>query len=60
MSEPSDSLREQFRDIDVYLFDQRLRGRIASGLKVLDVGCGSGWYVRCGECSRRAACSSLG
>jgi len=27
MSEPSDSLREQFADIDVYLFDQLLRGR---------------------------------
>jgi hypothetical protein len=27
MSEPSDSLREQFGDIDVYLFDQLLRGR---------------------------------
>jgi hypothetical protein len=26
MSEPSDSLREQFGDIDVYLFDQLLRG----------------------------------
>jgi len=25
MSEPSDSLREQFGDIDVYLFDQLLR-----------------------------------
>jgi len=27
MSEPSDSLRERFGDIDVYLFDQLLRGR---------------------------------
>ena len=26
MSEPSDSLREQFGDIDVYLFDQRSMG----------------------------------
>jgi len=42
MSEPSDSLREQFGDIDVYLFDQLLRGRIVSGMKVLDAGCGSG------------------
>ena len=38
----SDSLREQFGDIDVYLFDQLLRGRIVSGMKVLDAGCGSG------------------
>lgn len=42
MSEPSDTLREQFGDIDVYLFDQLLRGRIASGMKVLDAGCGMG------------------
>ena len=42
MSEPSDSLREQFGDIDVYLFDQLLRGQIVSGMKVLDAGCGSG------------------
>jgi len=41
-SEPSDSLRKQFGDIDVYLFDQLLRGRIVSGMKVLDAGCGSG------------------
>ena len=42
MSEPSDSLREQFGEIDVYLFDQLLRGRIVRGMKVLDAGCGSG------------------
>ena len=42
MSEPSDSLREQFGDIDVYLFDQLLRGRIALGMTVLDAGCGTG------------------
>ena len=42
MIEPSDSLREQFGDIDVYLFDQLLRGRIVRGMKVLDAGCGSG------------------
>jgi len=42
MSEPSASLREQFGDIDVYLFDQLLRGRIVRGMKVLDAGCGSG------------------
>ena len=42
MSEPADSLHEQFGDIDVYLFDQLLRGRIVSGMKVLDAGCGSG------------------
>ncbi|MFN8574321.1 MAG: class I SAM-dependent methyltransferase [Gemmatimonadaceae bacterium] len=42
MSEPADSLRAQFGDIDVYLFDQLLRGRIVAGMKVLDAGCGSG------------------
>src|SRR5689334_20729618 len=42
MSEPSDTLRAHFGDIDVYLFDQLLRGRIVSGMKVLDAGCGSG------------------
>ena len=42
MTEPSDGLRKQFGDIDVYLFDQLLRGRIVSGMKVLDAGCGSG------------------
>jgi SAM-dependent methyltransferase len=36
------SLREQFGDIDIYLFDQLLRGRIAPGMRVLDAGCGGG------------------
>jgi SAM-dependent methyltransferase len=35
-------LHEQFGDIDVYLFDQLLRGRIAPGMRVVDGGCGSG------------------
>ena len=35
-------LHEQFGDIDIYLFDQLLRGRIAPGSRILDVGCGSG------------------
>jgi tellurite methyltransferase len=44
MSEPlqPSSLREQFGDIDIYLFDQLLRGRITDGMRVLDAGCGSG------------------
>jgi tellurite methyltransferase len=33
---------EQFGSIDIYLFDQILRGRIAPGMRVLDAGCGSG------------------
>jgi tellurite methyltransferase len=35
-------LRQLFGDIDIYVFDQLLRGRIAPGMRVLDVGCGSG------------------
>jgi len=35
-------LREQFGDIDIYLFDQLLRGRIAPPMRVIDAGCGGG------------------
>jgi tellurite methyltransferase len=35
-------LEDQFGSIDIYLFDQLLRGRIAPGMRVLDAGCGSG------------------
>ena len=38
----SQTLLEQFDHIDVYLFDQLLRGRIVKGMKVLDAGCGTG------------------
>jgi tellurite methyltransferase len=36
------SLQEQFGQIDIYLFDQLLRGRIAPGMRIFDAGCGSG------------------
>lgn len=36
------SLSPQFGQIDIYLFDQLLRGRIAPGMRVLDAGCGGG------------------
>ncbi len=36
------TLQEQFGQIDIYLFDQLLRGRIASGMRIFDAGCGSG------------------
>lgn len=36
------SLHEQFGQIDIYLFDQLLKGRIELGMKILDAGCGSG------------------
>ena len=35
-------LQRQFGQIDIYLFDQLLRGRIAPGMRVFDAGCGSG------------------
>jgi SAM-dependent methyltransferase len=35
-------LNDQFGQIDIYLFDQFLRGRITPGMRVLDAGCGSG------------------
>jgi len=36
------SLREQFGHIDIYVFDQILRGNIGPGMRVLDAGCGYG------------------
>ncbi|HXB73522.1 MAG TPA: class I SAM-dependent methyltransferase [Candidatus Acidoferrales bacterium] len=35
-------LQEQFGQIDIYLFDQLLRGRMAPGTRIFDAGCGSG------------------
>lgn len=35
-------LRTQFGQIDIYLFDQLLRGRIRPEMRVLEAGCGSG------------------
>jgi tellurite methyltransferase len=42
VTQPADDLRREFGDIDVYLFDQLLRGRIVEGMRVLDAGCGRG------------------
>src|SRR5260221_765226 len=39
---PSADLRAQFGDIDIYLFDQLLRGRFDTRRRVLDAGCGAG------------------
>lgn len=36
------NLVEQFGSIDIYLFDQLLRGRVPHGTRILDAGCGSG------------------
>src|SRR5687767_11953755 len=38
----SDDLRRQFGGIDIYLFDQLLRGRFDRRHRVLDAGCGDG------------------
>ena len=35
-------LASQFGNIDIYLFDQLLRGNITPGMTVLDCGCGGG------------------
>lgn len=36
------NLRDEFGDIDIYLFDQLLKGNLAAGLSLLDAGCGGG------------------
>lgn len=36
------TLEEQFGCIDIYVFDQILRGNIVAGMTVLDAGCGGG------------------
>jgi len=39
---PTPTLQDQFGQIDIYLFDQLLKGRISPGMRILDAGCGSG------------------
>ena len=36
------TLQDQFGNIDIYVFDQLLRGRIVPGMRVFDAGCGGG------------------
>ena len=36
------NLVDQFGNIDIYVFDQLLRGRITPGMRVFDAGCGGG------------------
>ncbi len=36
------TLLEQFGSVDIYLFDQLLRGNIGPGMRVVDAGCGGG------------------
>jgi tellurite methyltransferase len=40
------TLQEQFGQIDIYLFDQILRGNISPGMKVVDAGCGGGRNIQ--------------
>ena len=42
MTPARSALAEQFGEIDIYLFDQLLRGRITPDMTVLDAGCGTG------------------
>ena len=42
MMSPVSNLQEQWGEIDIYVFDQLLRGRIAPGMRVFDAGCGAG------------------
>jgi SAM-dependent methyltransferase len=39
---PALDVQELFGQIDIYVFDQILRGNIAPGMRVLDAGCGYG------------------
>ena len=43
MSRPT--LQEQFGSIDIYLFDQLLKGNISAEMTILDAGCGFGRNV---------------
>lgn len=36
------NLRNHFGDIDIYLFDQLLKGRFTASMRILDAGCGGG------------------
>jgi tellurite methyltransferase len=38
----SPNLQDSFGGIDIYLFDQLLKGRLRPGMRLLDAGCGSG------------------
>ena len=52
LRESPPDLRAWFGDIDIYLFDQVLKGRFRPGMRILDAGCGTGrnlnWFLRSG------------
>lgn len=37
-----EKLHDEFGEIDIYLFDQLLKGRLRPGMRLLDAGCGGG------------------
>lgn len=41
-TETAMNVQDQFGQIDIYVFDQILRGNIALGMRILDAGCGYG------------------
>jgi tellurite methyltransferase len=49
---PSFDLQRQLGDIDIYLFDQIMRGRFDARRRLLDAGCGGGrnliWFLQSG------------
>jgi tellurite methyltransferase len=49
---PHLNLQEWFGQVDIYLFDQFLKGRFDPRMRVLDAGCGGGrnliYFLRCG------------
>lgn len=49
---PHLNLQEWFGQLDIYLFDQLLKGRFNPRMRVLDAGCGGGrnliYFLRCG------------
>ena len=49
---PNLNLQEWLGQIDIYLFDQLLKGRFHPRMRVLDAGCGGGrnliYFLRCG------------
>jgi tellurite methyltransferase len=49
---PQPDLQDWFGQIDIYLFDQLLKGRFNPQMRVLDAGCGGGrnliYFLRCG------------
>jgi len=49
---PNLALRDWFGEIDIYLFDQLLKGRFNPAMRVLDAGCGGGrnlvYFLRSG------------